>query len=165
MVPDAAEVYYYIRHPDAETLKTILDRVMLAADGVAMGTGTEVSVETTHGNHSLLPNEALATAMHRNLSWLGGFELSEIERQFANEIQSTLGLSKPVPAFERMIQPMKLQQGAAQLGARVPGHQRCWKGRRRRTQAAHRQGIVRQASRIARKDNTETRAYPPCSSE
>ena len=52
--------------------------------------------------------------MHRNLSWLGGFELSESERQFANEIQSTLGLSQPIPAFERMIQPMKLQQGAAQ---------------------------------------------------
>ena len=111
VVPDAAEVYYYIRHPDAETLKTIWDRVMLAADGAAMGTGTEVSVETMHGNHSLLPNEALAAAMHRNLSWLGGFELSESERQFANEIQSTLGLSQPIPAFERMIQPMKLQQG------------------------------------------------------
>ena len=52
MVPDAAEVYYYIRHPDAETLKTIWDRVMLAADGAAMGTGTDVSVETMHGNHS-----------------------------------------------------------------------------------------------------------------
>ena len=40
---------------------------MLAADGAAMGTGTEASVETMHGNHSLLPNEALAAAMHRNL--------------------------------------------------------------------------------------------------
>ena len=52
--------------------------------------------------------------MHRNLSRLGGFELTENERQFANEIQSTLGLSQPIPAFERMIQPMKLQQGVAQ---------------------------------------------------
>ena len=66
VVPDFAEVYYYIRHPDAETLKGIWNRVMAAAEAAAMGTVTQVAVETMHGNHSLLPNEVLASVLHKH---------------------------------------------------------------------------------------------------
>jgi len=42
VVPDFAEVYYYVRHPKREDVVSIFDRVVKAADGAAMGTGTTV---------------------------------------------------------------------------------------------------------------------------
>jgi len=111
VVPDFAEVYYYIRHPDAEILKGLWDRVMTAAEAAAMGTGTRVAVETMHGNHSLLPNEALAKVMHKHLSALGGYELDAKERAFAERIQASFGVSGAIPAYEGVIQPFKLEEG------------------------------------------------------
>ena len=46
VVPDFAEVYYYVRHPDVEIAKSNFDRVVQAAQGAAMGTDTEVAVRT-----------------------------------------------------------------------------------------------------------------------
>ncbi len=42
VVPDFAEVYYYVRHPKREDVVSIFDRVVKAADGAALGTGTKV---------------------------------------------------------------------------------------------------------------------------
>ncbi len=40
VVPDLAEVYYYVRHPSAEELLRIWDRVITVSRAAAMGTGT-----------------------------------------------------------------------------------------------------------------------------
>src|SRR5450432_447186 len=45
VVPDFAEVYYYVRHPRREDVVSIFDRVVKAAEGAAMGTGTTVDYE------------------------------------------------------------------------------------------------------------------------
>jgi len=83
VVPDLAEVYYYVRHPSAKELQGIWDRVMTVSRAAAMGTGTQVEAETMHGNHSLLPNEVLAQVMHDNLTRVGGYTYSEEEQEFA----------------------------------------------------------------------------------
>ena len=57
VVPDFAEVYYYVRHPDSRTVREIWERLEAAAKGAALGTGTEVDWEIIHGNHPLLVNE------------------------------------------------------------------------------------------------------------
>ncbi len=42
VVPDFAEVFYYLRHPEAETVKELWIRLEQAALGAAQGTGVEV---------------------------------------------------------------------------------------------------------------------------
>jgi len=111
VVPDFAEVYYYIRHPNAGTLAGIWDRVMDAAAGAAKGTGTRLESEVIHGNHSLLPNETLAAAMHANLSRVGGVEYSAAERDYAGKITSTLNLKNDKSGQEKIIQPIKMSGG------------------------------------------------------
>ena len=105
VVPDFAEVFYYVRHPDAEQVKEIWARVEQAARGAASGTGVEVDWEIIHGNHPLLINESLARMMDEKLRGVGGLEYTEAEQAFAEEIYATLNAPERELGSEREIQP------------------------------------------------------------
>jgi aminobenzoyl-glutamate utilization protein B len=45
VIPDFAEVFYYVRHPNAAVLEGIWERVLNTAEGAAVGTGTRVEHE------------------------------------------------------------------------------------------------------------------------
>ncbi|WP_218128242.1 amidohydrolase [Mucilaginibacter sp. OK268] len=49
VVPAFAEVYYYVRNPQMQTVKEIWERVVKAAEGAAMGTGTRMDYEVIGG--------------------------------------------------------------------------------------------------------------------
>ncbi|WP_224484852.1 amidohydrolase [Robertkochia aurantiaca] len=91
VVPDFAEVYYYARHPKRDVVIDIFDRMVKAAEGAAMGTGTSVTYEMIGGTHELLPNLTLQELMYDRLQEVGGFEYDTEEQQFAKEIATTLG--------------------------------------------------------------------------
>ncbi len=118
VVPDFAEVYYYVRHPSAETLLGIWDRVLKAAEGAAMGTGTQVEHEVIHGIYSVLPNEALAEAVDANLRQIGGVEYSETERAFAAQIHASLNEPTLPLGSEKTIQARELKRsgGSTDVG-------------------------------------------------
>lgn len=97
VVPNSAQSFYYVRHPNETALKAIWDRVILTAEAAAMGTGTSLSYEIIHGNYSLLPNDVLARVMHKNLSMVGGVEYSDSDHEFASEIAKSL----PAGAYYR----------------------------------------------------------------
>lgn len=111
VVPDLAEVYYYVRHPSAKELQGIWDRVMTVSRAAAMGTGTQVEAETMHGNHSLLPNEGLATVMHRNLTRVGGYTYTAEEKAFAETINQSFGLEKSYLGLESKVLPLEMSHG------------------------------------------------------
>ena len=111
VVPDLAEVYYYVRHPDARKLLQIWDRVMTVAEAAAMGTGTQVEAETMHGNHSLLPNESLAQVMYKNLERVGGYSYSEEEQVFAQTINQSFGLEESYLGMESKVLPFEMVHG------------------------------------------------------
>ncbi len=98
VVPDFAEVYYYVRHPDAPMVLELFERVARAAEGAALGTGTEMEYEVIHGLYDLVPNVALGTVMDANLRKVGGVEYTEAEQAFARKIQATFegGPSRPL---------------------------------------------------------------------
>jgi aminobenzoyl-glutamate utilization protein B len=90
VVPDFAEVYYYVRHMDARTVESIFDRLVKVSEGAALGTGTTVEHEIIGGTHNLLANEALARVMHEKLTEVGGFAYSPEEQAFAEKVYATL---------------------------------------------------------------------------
>ncbi|MEL6876509.1 MAG: amidohydrolase [Pseudomonadota bacterium] len=97
VVPDFAEVFYYVRHPDPDGVEDIWERLENAARGAAMGTGTQVEWEVIHGNNPLLVNESLARVMDAKLRMVGGVEYTAEEREWAEEVQKSLGdAAKPL---------------------------------------------------------------------
>ncbi|THH35584.1 amidohydrolase [Neolewinella litorea] len=90
VIPDFAEVFYYVRHPDMEIAAQNFDRVVKCAEGAALGTGTTMDYEVIHGAYNLLPNVALAEIMHENLSRVGGVEYNAEEKAFAETIVESL---------------------------------------------------------------------------
>jgi aminobenzoyl-glutamate utilization protein B len=95
VVPDFAEVFYYVRHPNTQTVLEIFDRVVKAGEGAAIGTGTTMEHEVLDGLYALLPNEAVARAMHGNLERVGGVDYDETERQFAEMLRESLPSNAP----------------------------------------------------------------------
>ena len=112
VVPDFAEVYLYVRHPEASVLAGLWDRVLATATAAALGTGTEVEVEVMHGNHALLPNETLARVMHQNLSAVGGYRYSEAELAFALTIEESFGDRPSELGLEQTVLPLRFDGGA-----------------------------------------------------
>ncbi|MEQ9563363.1 MAG: amidohydrolase [Woeseiaceae bacterium] len=118
VVPDYAEVFYYLRHPQAETVKEIWTRLEAAALGAAQGTGTSVEWEIIHGNHPLLINESLARMMDEKLRQVGGFEYDAEEQAFAEQIYTTLQHPDLPLGSQQDVQPfeMSLDYGSTDVG-------------------------------------------------
>jgi len=111
VIPDEAEVYYYVRHPKEEFVKKLFNRVVKAAEGAALGTETQMSFEVIHGNYSLMPNDTLQKIMHQKLISLGGISYSEEEIEFARKIQKTLLEPKANIGDQESIAPYKPRHG------------------------------------------------------
>lgn len=94
VVPDFAEAYYYVRHRDAKVVNEVWDRIVKAAEGAALGTGTRVEFEVVNGVYALLPNETLARAVDANLRRVGGVKYTAEERAFAERVSTTPGVEK-----------------------------------------------------------------------
>ena len=118
VVPDFAEVYYYVRHPETESLLRIWERVEAAARAAAMGTGTTMDREIIHGNHALLSNMTLAKAMQKNLERVGGISYNAKEKAFAEAIYPTLNQPEYALGSEATIMPVKLENtsGSTDVG-------------------------------------------------
>ena len=111
VVPDAAEVFYYVRHSDADEVRALWSRLEDVARGAALGTGTEVEWEIIHGNNPLLVNETLAKAMDAKLRQVGGVEYTPEERAWAATIQESFGDAAPPLETADEIQPYEKSLG------------------------------------------------------
>jgi aminobenzoyl-glutamate utilization protein B len=107
VVPEFAEVFYYVRHPDPRVLLEVWQRVEAAAEGAALGTGTRVDHEVIHGNLSLLPNETLARVVDEALHRVGGPVWNAEARAFAERLRESLPDDAPPLASAFELQPLE----------------------------------------------------------
>ena len=111
IVPETAQVYYYVRHPRVDVAQAVFQRIVAAAEAAALGTGTTVSHEVMHGNYPLLRNDALAQLIDEHLRALGGIAYTPAERSFADAIRKTLVAPRMMPGSEADVQPLQFKQG------------------------------------------------------
>ena len=111
VVPDIAEVYYYVRHPKMTVVDELFMRVVNAASGAAMGTDTNMSYEIMHGNFSLLPNDTIQKIVHKNLESFGGITYDESENDYANEIYKTFIKPDNEIGSQENIRPFRTSHG------------------------------------------------------
>lgn len=121
VVPDYAEAFYYVRHPKRDKVVEIFDRVVKAAEGAALGTGTSMKLEVIDGTHDLLLNKTLADAMQSNLEKVGGVIYTEQEKAFARKLQSSFIGSVPsiddaAKVFPIVLEPSTSGAGSTDVG-------------------------------------------------
>ena len=118
VVPEEAEVYYYVRHPEVEGVKELFNRVVMTAEGAARGTETQMTFEVMHGNYPLMPNKTLSSLIDEELNILGGITYNDEENAFAAEIYKTLLNPDSVIGDQQNIAPLVLSQtkGSTDVG-------------------------------------------------
>lgn len=111
VVPEFAEVFYYVRHRDPRVLADLFARLVKISEAAAQGTGTLVEHEIIHGAFSLLPNDTLAQIVDETLRRVGGVSYDASEQAFAEKLRTTLVSPGLALGSEQQIQPMESQLG------------------------------------------------------
>ena len=118
VVPDFAEVFYYIRNPERAMVDSLFNRVVKTADGAALGTGTRMEYEVISGSHDLLINKTLAAIMQSNLEKVGGVTYTAEEVNFGKKLQATFLGKVPSLDSAALITPLYFEknQGSTDVG-------------------------------------------------
>ena len=118
VVPDFAEVFYYVRHPLKDITVSLFERVVNAAKGAALGTDTKMEYEIISGSHDLLINKTLAAGMQSNLEKVGGVVYTDEEVKFAKNLQATFLGKVPDIDSAAFIMPLYIEknQGSTDVG-------------------------------------------------
>ena len=106
VVPDDAEVWYFIRSPERYQVEELTERVRKIAQGAAMMTETTLEEIFVAGAYNVLPNDVLSDHMMSVLEELGPVEFTPEEvayaqtvvRQFPEELRTFLLQQEDVPA-------------------------------------------------------------------
>jgi len=100
VVPDFAEVYYYVRQANPQIVRDVWARVVKASQGAAIATDTTSDYEITGGVYSLLPNKTLLEVAERNFSKVPIAPWDAEQTAFATQMAKNLpkaGLLDPTP--------------------------------------------------------------------
>lgn len=109
IVPDFAEVYYYVRHPNRQVVMELFDRIKRAAEGAALGTDTRTDHEIIGGTYDLLLNKKLAEIMQANLVQTGGVRYTPQEEDFARKIQQSFGYKVDSIGSAAVVKPIRFK--------------------------------------------------------
>lgn len=119
VVPAFAEVFLYVRSPSMTAVDAVWPRVVKCAEAGALATETAFKLEIVNSNYTILPNDALAALLDRNLRLVGGVEYSAGEKLFAEEIRKTF-FTDEIPGLEaaRLIRGMEegVGNGSSDVG-------------------------------------------------
>ena len=118
VVPEFAEVYYYVRHPEKSVALSVFDRITKAAEGAALGTETKMAYEIIGGTHDLLINKTLAEVMQTNIEKVGGVSYTSEEVNFAQKLQTSFLFKAPGIETAKIIMPLHFEkdQGSTDVG-------------------------------------------------
>ncbi len=117
VVPDFAEVYFYVRHPRRDVVQDMWSRIVKASEGAAMGTGTTVEHEIIGGVYELLPLDALAKVMYTNLKEVGGVNYEASENAYAKQMQTTFGGTTQTPELATASQILPYEYERTGMGS------------------------------------------------
>jgi aminobenzoyl-glutamate utilization protein B len=90
VVPEFAELFLYARHPSMPVLDGIWNRIVKCAQAGALATETRMEMDLIDSSYNVLPNDALAALVDRNLRQVGGVTYTKDEQAFAEALRKTL---------------------------------------------------------------------------
>jgi aminobenzoyl-glutamate utilization protein B len=118
VVPDDAEVWYYVRAPRRDQVQELTGRVRRVARRAALMTETAVGEHEAHGLHNYLPNPALGAVARAALEELGPIDFTEEERGEGGA--QPLGVARRERAGEGSLQLPAAQRDQPLLAKLLP---------------------------------------------
>lgn len=88
IVPEDAEVWYYVRAPKRADVREISKRLHKIAEGAAMMTETTMSFELVAGCYDVVANPVLGKLMHSNMVQAGPPKFTAEDFEFGKELSS-----------------------------------------------------------------------------
>ncbi len=121
VVPDYAQVWYFVRDVDRKSVDQLYQRVLKIAQGAATMTETTYDVNLITGVYNLLRNDALSETLDKNLKLVGTPQFTQEEQTFAKELQKTLGkeqdgLSTKIEKYTDTISDEPIGGGSTDVG-------------------------------------------------
>ena len=86
VVPDDAEVWYFVRAPERHQVEELTDRVRKIAQGAAMMTETTMEENFISGAYNMLPNKVITRKMGDVLQSLGEIAFTEEEYGYGKRV-------------------------------------------------------------------------------
>ncbi len=86
VVPDEAEVWYFIRSPERHQVNELTARVNKIAEGAAMMTETALTADYVCGSYNMLTNQTIADRMQEVIDELGPIQFEDAEIEFAKRV-------------------------------------------------------------------------------
>ena len=89
IVPDEAEVWYYVRAPKRHQVEEIYDRLVKIAEGAALMTETELEIDFLTGCYNSLHNHTVGDVLFEKLEEVGAPSFSEADKAFAEKVSES----------------------------------------------------------------------------
>jgi len=102
VVPEFAEVYFYVRHPKANVVRGLYRRLVLCAKAGALATETKLDINFQGGILEILPNNVLSQISMANLRELNDLSYSDKDVQFAVRLQETIAKPRPLESIKQV---------------------------------------------------------------
>jgi len=103
VVPNFAEVYYYIRHPSSDVVGELYPRLERCAQGAALATETRLEIHHQGGIKEILPNNVLSQVSLANLKQLNDLEYSRADIRFATRLGESLPRPQPLDSIKQVL--------------------------------------------------------------
>ena len=135
IVPEKAATFLYVRAPIADTVRTVMKRIMKAAQGAALMTETSFSTEIKHGKCDYRPNDAIQDLLREAMDALPLPVPTAEETAFARSLQATVEKGDRKATLEPIGAPVELLKAPIHLtlgdfwkgkeDRRIPRYRRC----------------------------------------
>jgi len=102
VVPAFAEVYFYIRHPEANILRPLYSRLELCAKAGALATETELEIGFEGGIREIMPNQTLSRVVAGHLRDLNDLTYTEDDMKFVARIREAIPQPKPLESIHEV---------------------------------------------------------------
>lgn len=102
VVPAFSEIYFYVRHPDGEIVRSLYSRLEKCAEAGALATETELTIRYEGGIREILPNRTLSEVLRRRLMELNDLKYDDEEIQFAARLRQHLDFEVPLTELARV---------------------------------------------------------------
>ncbi len=101
IVPEKAEVWYFVRAPQRFQVDEIYGRLVNIAKGAALMTETAMEIEFLSGIYNTLPNEIIAHVMHDKLLEVGPPAFTDQDQDFANKMSQSISAKEKEQTLQR----------------------------------------------------------------